>query len=237
MARPGVVTVPIGEQIVRNLDERSNGPHPLADPAFPFRVRIMVRDPSSKSVQQRPGVFRGNDMYVPLNRNEVYQIYVENHSGQPVLMRLLVDGLNTTLERETDKGITVEATAAAVRSVVAKRVNLDEARWWVLDPRVSEQFAVRGFVTSIGAQGAVREFRVVDAQASLAGRQQFLDQVGLITAAFYAPAADTRSINSIGTALGESRAERIDSGESMAVGNLLAVVHIHYVEPSALSGN
>ena len=214
---------PISVQVIDRLDRRSQEAHPLLDPQFPLRVKIMVRDDSSTGVSERKGVFRGNDLFVPLRKDEVYEIWIENLTGRLVLMRLLVDGLNTLPETELTKGVQVET--------VASRVNLSDARPWHLDPQSATLYAVRGFVTETGQAGKLREFRVVDAQDSLAARQQFTGQIGLITAAFYSPAGGSRAI---GTGLGAERQEEIGKADRVKVGNLIAVVNIRYVEPEAL---
>lgn len=208
---------PTAENVVNEADRRSQGPHPLLDPSFPYRVTIVVDG------KQREGTFKGNDYFVPLRKGEVYQIDVDNRSGKMVLMRLLVDGLNTLPEEEKTKGVRT--------FLVGKRVNLDEARYWVLDPAQASEFAVRGFVTTTGVQGKLREFVVVDADKSLAARQQFTDQIGLITAAFYAPASTSRAV---GTAMGNERDEDLKEKEGTAAGNLLGVVHIRYVDADAI---
>ena len=205
-------------QVVSQLDDAAQGPHPLADPNFPYRVRLKVNG------EERKGVLRGNDWFIPLRKGEVYEINVENLSGRPVLMRLLVDGLNTLPEKQQTKGITT--------MLVAPRVNLDKARHWILDPSVAKLFAIRGFVTETGAGGRLREFLVTDADQSLAARQKFTDQVGLITAAFYLPKGSTRG--GLGTGLGTERAEDIQERGGTQVGDLLAVVNIRYVDAEAL---
>jgi hypothetical protein len=221
---PGVQAPPVEDQVIGRLDQRAEAPHPLANPKFPLRVRVMVKTPGKRLPQERYGVFRGNDMFVPLAKDEVYEIWVENRTGQLVLMRLLVDGLNTLPELVTTKGVAVYETAA--------RVDLDEARHWNLDPQQARLFAIRGFVTQTGAAGRLREFKVVDAQESVAARQKFTDQLGIITAAFYAPKSGSRTV---GTGFGEERTEEIGEAEKIEAGNLLAVVHIRYVEPTVLA--
>jgi hypothetical protein len=214
---PGQKPISREQQIVKNLDQRGEGPHPLLSADFPYRVKLMVGG------QERKGVFRGNDCFVPLRKGEVYEIWIENRSGKTVLMRLLVDGLNTLPEKETTKG---------VQSIlVGKRVNLDEAQAWELDPGYATLYAVRGFVTEVGVQGKLREFTVVDADQSLAARQKFTDQIGIITAAFYAPASGARRV---GTGLGKERREEILESRHLTPGNLLSVVHIRYVEADAI---
>jgi len=215
---PGRTQQPLEAQLIKTMDQKAGGAHPLLDPSFAYPIKIMIGG------QERKGVARGNDYFVPVRRGEVYEIWVENRSGKTVLMRLLVDGLNTLPERETTKGV--------LTYVTGKRVNLDEARHWELDPAYSTLYAVRGFVTEVGVEGKLREFLVVDADESLAARQKFTDQVGLITAAFYAPAAGSRGV---GTGLGQQRSEEIlKAQEGQRCGNLLAVVNIRYVDADAL---
>jgi hypothetical protein len=138
-------------------------------------------------------------------------------------MRLLVDGLNTLPEKENTKGVST--------MIWGKRVSLEEARPWEMDPTRSSIFAVRGFVTEADTQGKLKEFKVVDAAESLAAQQEFTDQIGMITAAFYAPKAGTRRI---GTAAGEERSERIEKSKGFECGNLLGVVNIRYVDADAV---
>ncbi|HUY32456.1 MAG TPA: caspase family protein [Pirellulales bacterium] len=209
----------VSDQVVEKLDRLAKGPHPLLDPNFPFRVKIMIAG------KERQGFFRGNDFFVPVRVGEVYEVRLVNRSGRMVLMRLLVDGLNTLPEKAT--------TAKGVLSYqVAARVNLDAARHWVLDPGRSVVNAVRGFVTETSNRGKLREFKVVDAVASLAARRKFTEGIGLITAAFYAPAGAERG--GVGTGFGDVREEDLSERGGTRVGNLLGVVNIRYVEAGAL---
>lgn len=205
---------------VEKLDQLAREAHPMLDKKFPYRVKIMIEG------QERPGVFRGNELFVPMRVGEEYEVWIENLSGRIVLMRLLVDGLNT-LPQKPQKGVRVESIGA--------RVNLDEARHWVLDPAIRKTMYFRGFVTQTGPQGEVRKFKIVDAESSLAARRKFTDNIGLITAAFYADAGVARG--GLGTAPGEARREDLTERAGTKVGNLLAVVNIRYVEASALEGN
>lgn len=210
--------------VIPRMEQKAQGPHPLRDPKFPFPVRLLVGG------KERKGVFRGNDYFVPVRKGEVYEIQVDNRSGSTVLMRLLVDGLNTLPEKEVTKGVQT--------FVVGKQVNLDEARHWELDPAQGTMFAVRGFVTQVGIQGKLREFLVTDADSSLAARQKFTDQIGLITAAFYTPVkrpSEPRPRGTLGTTLGQERNEQLLEGERVKPGNLLAVVHIRYVDAAVLA--
>ena len=227
-AQPGQRPRTQTDQVVERLDQRAQEGHPLNNPAFPFPVQILVGG------EERKGTFRGNDLFIPLSKGEVFEIKVSNHSGRLVLMRLLVDGLSTLPEPAGGKGVSTMA--------VGKRVNLDQARHYVLDPNGPEirkqggdaTWAFRGFATETGAEGKLREFKVVDAQQSLAARQQFTDQLGLITVAFYEPAAAPRGI---GIGLGQQRDEDLTERDAPPVGRPVAVVNIHYVEAAVLAGN
>jgi uncharacterized caspase-like protein len=227
-----VEAVPVSTTVIERADERSRGPHPLQDPSFEYPIKIMIGG------QERPFTFRrigeGEDEYteclVPVRMGEVYEIWILNRTSQPVMMRLLVDGLNTLTEKEDVKGVET--------IVWGKRVSLDDAKPWLLDPYAPgvtkikglPTWAVRGFVTESGPRGKLRQFTVVDAIQSLAARQQFTDQIGLITAAFYTTAGGSRAV---GTAAGDERTEEIRK-RSEKIGNLLSVVHIRYVEEDAL---
>jgi hypothetical protein len=202
--------------LVNHLDTQAEEPHPLLDPKFPYQVRVKVNG------QVRKGVFRGNDLYIPVRKGEKYELEVENRSGHLVLMRLLVDGLNTLPEKEETKGIST--------MLVAPRVNLADARHWILDPAKSKMFLIRGFVTETGAAGKLREFLVTDASQSLAARQQFTDQIGMITAAFYAPQG-----RGLGTTAGDEQDEKIVERSGTQVGEMLAVVNIRYVDADELN--
>lgn len=225
---PGEPPPPVDEQLIARLDERALQRHPLADKNFDFPIRFMVDHGkgAAKRFVERKGIARGNDYYVPLSKGEVYRLWIENRSGEMALMRLLVDGVNTLPERRaTPKGVEVV--------YVGHRTNLDDARYWALDPDEitgpKKEWGVNGFYTRIGNRGEYQQFLVTDARNSIAARTAFADQIGMITAAFYAPAgADTRSL---GTTAGDTVQQATRESKGVKIGNLLSVVHIHYVEP------
>jgi uncharacterized caspase-like protein len=230
--QPGAPPRPVADRLIDTLDHHAQGDHPLKDPKFPYRVKLLVDG------KERPGVFRGNDLLVPVSKGEVYEILVSNNSGKLVLMRLLVDGLNTLPERVRRKDMATAGEKRDDEYNVAARVDLDDARPWLLDPNdpKSKQsggeltWIVRGFVTETGVKGKLREFKVVDAAASLAARQQFTDQLGLITAAFYEPGQQ----RNVGTGMGDERNEVLTERAGPPVGRLRAVVNIRYVDAAEL---
>ena len=89
-----------------------------------------------------------NDCFVMLRNGEEYELWIENRARQTIAMRLLVDGLNTLPEKETDsKGIAAY--------VIGKPVSLNEARHWALDPDAPNAlvngvptYRVKGFVSA-----------------------------------------------------------------------------------------
>ena len=218
VSTPGHRSRPLADLLIERLDEYAKDPHPLKDPSFPLRLRLMVGN------EERKGVFRNNDYLVPLRVGEEYSIEVENNTGREILMRLLVDGLNTLPQAADAKGLgTME---------VAPRVNIDSARHWSLDPKFGKLFRISGFVTNGGAQGEWLRFRVARAEKSLAAQKQFTDQLGLITAAFYYPAGDPRGV--IGTEAAEAEGVSVIESGSTKVGNTVTTITIRYVDPDEL---
>ncbi len=208
------------DQFIRRLDDRSEGPHPMLNPKFPFRVRLMIGG------KERKGFFQGNDYIVPVNPGEVYELEIESRNQGPdlALMRLLVDGLNTLPEPVT-KGLQT--------NVSAQPVSLDEARTWKLirgeglRKGPGEIYTVKGFYKLIdGPNSPCETFRVVDAADSWAGQQKFTEQMGLITAAFYA----ARRARGVGTGSGGERYDDVRTVADVPIGNLLGVIHIKYVD-------
>lgn len=240
--RSEVVVRPVSAALVDRLDRRSKDPHPLLDPGFPYRLKIMVAG------QERAGVFReqSRELFVPIAPGEVYEIWLENRTSDPVFLRLLVDGLNTLPDYATtfvDKGVVkaviVEGTnQGELRQ--AQRVNLAEARAWLVDPMATN--AVRGFYSATGTAGAFNQFVLVDASQSAAGQQQFTSQLGIITAAFYAPRKPTPLSRSLsrnrglgGTGLGQLyREATAEYGDGQIPGDLLAVLQIRYCNPAEM---
>ena len=235
---------PAADQTVERLDERAQGPHPLANPNGEFGLRILVKKPDGTFEERKPR-FKGNDCYVKLSKGEVFQISAHHSSNDRVLLRLLIDGLNTMIEdaggppgeqleevevpedpKNPDKGV--------VRKVIGKRMSLDEARPWVLDPDkkvpVAERWwGISGFASALGVNGKVREFTVVDAKESLAAEREFTDQIGLITAAFYTPQGSRGDRVGVQAGREQNRIIRVVGGNKVC-GTLLSVINIHYGE-------
>lgn len=213
---------PIEAVVVERLDARAEGAHPLLDPKGEFRVNLVVKG------KVRTPVFQGNQAFVTVKQGEVYELEIQHRKKQIVMAKVLVDGLNTLPQTEKDaKGVET--------LLIAPRVSLDEARAWVLDPNRPgvlkkdgfATWAFRGFVTQTGVAGKLKEFLVVDAAQSLAARQQYTEQVGLITVGFFLPQSSARDP---GTDLGQERNEVLKERDDVVVGPLLGVIHLRYID-------
>jgi hypothetical protein len=205
------------------LDQLARADHPLKSVDFSFPVHVLVKG------KEREGRFIGNDYVICLRKGEEYEIEVLNRSAEVVCMRLLVDGLNTLLQKSEEKLTETDPQAAGFKGRAV--VSLDNARAWILQPK--EKLRVSGFETRAGEQGEMAAFTVVRAEHSLAARQNFTDQIGLITAAFYAK--DTsQAKGAVGTAAGRRIAGTIQEIPGIHPGKLLAVVHIRYVDAEDL---
>lgn len=234
---PGRDNVTVTDAVVSRLDRRSEASHPLSDPDFPIRLSIHAGHDRNSLEIRRP-VFQGNKLYVALNPGELYEIWIKSRETRPLFMRLLVDGKNTLPERVAPKGVAVERKPMYQQAMV---VNLSEARAWRLEAAKEEdgnviprEYAVRGFFKKIGEEGSINAFRVANAPETADHREKFGSDVGVITAGFYI-AVPRDSARTLQTILGEEYDEQtgIYYGDEVP-GNLLAVVHIHYVTPEAL---
>jgi hypothetical protein len=166
----------------------------------------------------------------------VYWIHFENRSPHVVLLRLLVDGRNTLPEEVQAKEVRVEAVERKRRLAADQTVSLAEARHWHIEPGKGDGepgrlYAIQGFYSEVGEAGTYREFTVASAPESLTERERFGDQLGLITAAFYAPKGGARGLM---TVPGKEQQQKLRMYKATDLGDLLAVVNIHYVEPEAL---
>jgi hypothetical protein len=208
-------------------DQLARQPHPFRNPGFPFSIKIMVKG------KERTGEFFDNDYVVPLQKGEVYTLRVETKDDRVVFMRLLVDSLNTLPEPVRTKGAKIEAVEQ-VQFQAAQSVNLTEAQAWQLDPKFSRVYEVRGFYSDVGAAGKYREFVVSCAPESLSERSRYGEQLGILTAAFYAEKGDANR-GGVKTVPGEERAQETRLYRPTGVGNLLHVVHIRYMDPQSLA--
>jgi len=258
-------TPPPGTVDTASLADGPEGNHPLdsvnplnSASKVPFDVEILVRNPFDGKMALRQPRFQGNEMFMPLEQGEVYAIRITNFTGRPALMRLTVDGLNTLPEKPKsfNRGVYVVPANEQTTSESRVRVNLDAARPWVLDPAHGDTSMVRGFFSATGAHAKYNEFVVVDAAESRAAQQGYVQQIGLITAAFYearghlvaspgrAPLGDDPrgtgegdSRSPVGTGEGAERDESLRQFRGVRPGNLLGVIHVRYGQPDTRPTN
>lgn len=108
---------------------------------------------------------------------------------------------------EVERALTREAQGAYA---VADRRNLDKVRGWQKDLRVA------------------REFVFVDLADSVAGRMNFTDSIGLITAAFYRELPKPVTRGGIGTGEGEEIEVKIRYVKMEHEDTPIAIQSVHY---------
>lgn len=231
---------------IKEFEKSSYGKHPSLDPTinFPFSVKIAVERAAGDGrityddlPQQQSADAR--EVYVELNKGQNYVIRVENTGLKGAFMRLLVDGLNTLpdvpMTRRSEQYEDAPQDGGK-DSLPAQIVSLNTARPWYCEPNVKSE--VRGFFThmpegSKAVQATLQKFEVTDASDSEAARKKYLKDVGIVTAAFYAPGPRPVSMGAgqrtLGTKLGAARNETVQRYEGNEFPcELLGVVHIRY---------
>ena len=259
---------PVSATLVNWIDDNQvRMPHPLSNSNRLFDVGISVR--RGNAFASRTLNFRDNEAFVPLRVGDVYQIRLRNRHNEFIAARVLVDGLNTLpqnpIPRNTVplyKFVAIEEDpppivqppilpVAESMRVIAPRVNLDSARYWLLPPGFNG--TIPGFFESTGTGAVGREFRVTTAPRSEAAQQGFTEQIGIITVAFYStriippvPAeterekwariASMRNRGALGTELGRQFTANLQERDDLELDQLLGIIHIHYSD-EAFVGN
>jgi hypothetical protein len=212
-------------------------PHPLANPKFPYRVKILVGG-HDRIESEQTHLFRGNDLFVQLAPGETFEIGLENRTRNRVFLRLLVDGMNTLAEP-------VKAADGSETLQPCQQVLISRASAWQL-PANSTAFAEGFYGGTKAANGnsiTGRKFTVVHLKDSVLHRDQYDDQIGLITAGFYAsipkqpPAVRTTRSGPgpLGIDPGDPFEQKsLAYDDSVTIGDLIATVNIHYVLPEVL---
>jgi hypothetical protein len=224
---------PSGNSYDRNVVRfvQASRDHPLLKEDFPFRVEVW-------SIHARPGEEIGPDtprkrkefyqlpaqedkrgrdktqLYVTAKEGEIFEIRVWNKTRQPVLMALLVDGLNTLAQRRERLE---QAWTWFIKPTKTDEASAVVAGWYLPESHgeKSRPGETRGF--------ELRRFKFVDVAESVAGRQSFGESIGLITAAF--------RVRGRGLAVGEGPVEQQKlKTESGLPGSFLGVVQIRYVD-------
>ncbi len=199
---------------VDQLDMLAQSAHPMASPDCPYKVYIIV---DGKKI---PGHFQGNDLIVPVRPGQKFEVQIENNSGEPAPMRLLVDGRNSLPAVDRKKEFATET--------VGPRVSTDDARFWVLDPKKSKTSRVPGYVRAGGQSAKPFVFdNVKSLDPNGASRN---DQLGLVTAVFYDQPKE-RHGHAVGT--GDERTENLSTKPSAPPSKVRCIINIRCVDPDA----
>ncbi len=181
--------------------------NPMDDDSLPYKVEIFARRAGQARAKfvKRVGKTKNGVYYVPLDQGEEYRLNLVNSSqdGQNSYVRVLIDGVSATL-REAPKNARAKS-AARLLIPKAKEPNAsdDQAASPTYLPDFSletaaplvvgaqKSYALDGYLfiprDSGKAQTTERRFLVVDAQDSLAARNEYKEQIGLITVKFSVP--------------------------------------------------
>ncbi|MCA9068549.1 MAG: hypothetical protein KDA84_06485, partial [Planctomycetaceae bacterium] len=204
--------------------------HPLRSNKFPFEIELLVNgNPVRLDFKDIPavngqGLLRSecklqvskgdrvaikvrSNYLVPSPKNQ--QINVVDKAANRVGMRLLIDGFN---------------------SLGQKRSLLDDGRLWVLEQ--GENYKIDGYYVPLadptpgGKNYKHIPFKIVDVDKSVAARESFTDQIGLISFAFFENAGRGVAFGEDGQNITEEKLKPV----SFLRGRCLAVFHIRYVE-------
>ncbi len=129
--------------------------HPLADRFAKPPFRVEI----IAAGQALPFFKDKKDLYVPADAGQAYSIRLNNKSEGRVVVALLIDGLNTI-------GQTRDCPSEALK--------------WVLNP--GQTANIKGWQMD---DATAHQFVFKTAAESVAARQKFCDDIGLITAVFY----------------------------------------------------
>jgi hypothetical protein len=183
--------------------------HPLEDPAWPFRVSLMING------QESTPIHVGGQCFAPVEEGKAFAVRVENRSNHMVMMRLLVDGFHTLPTLDTNEPLSAR--------------HLDDARAWILDP--GKQYHISGYVMKLGdgrEESSIREFEVVDASISLAQQRKYTKHIGAVTAVFYTARSASRGL---GVRPGKQRSVTLEKRRGFVPDRLLGSVHLRYFDP------
>jgi hypothetical protein len=217
---------PVAPEVVNHALEQSEQSHPLLEPDFPFKVEVWsVTKRKKKEFVQKPlppdakkdREQAQRDLLIPATSDEIFEVHVWNNTKTRVGMVLLVDGINT---------------------IDQQRERLGRAQPWVLDPTTNPKnpHVLDGWYLSNKKddpkpQGqkdfTLKRFQFGEVSKSVAGRQNFTESLGLITAAFYAE----RGRAVFGVVEGPEEQRQLQTVD-FKPGRLLGVVQIRYMEES-----
>lgn len=143
----------------------SAGEHPLKKRDFPFGVQVIASGRVKELTRRRDG-----GLVFGATPGETYEIRIENRTDRRVMVKVLVDGINSLAQSDTTPGLS--------------HVFLDEARGWVVSP--DSKVSIAGWYRKTTPPIDLRRFQVDDPERSVAASLGFIKDVGQITVAFYA---------------------------------------------------
>jgi len=200
---------------------KSSYEHPLDVDGFPFEIEIVVDD-----TVRKPKKVRGKYL-VELNPGEEYAVYIKNGADQPVAVALYVDGVNSIDKQRREP----DALESGRHWSLPKDYTMNVAGWYTIDSKLKTQQA--------------NKFEIVERDQSVAAQKGFEENIGMITAIFYANDAVTgkyvdypkdslldnlRSVfgeSQFGTGSGEEFDEKLEFA-TVQRGLMLAAVTIYY---------
>lgn len=192
-------------------------------------------------------------MYVPLEKEDIYRIRIKNPLSETVMVRLLVDGLNTLPEQivpppNTSGDITKYADylkqTGAIVVQNAKRLfyqvaaprGLDNARSWILRP--NQNAVIEGFYHEVGQSGYFKEFSVTDAGLSLGMQTNFTGQLGIVSIGFFRTVSATekktddqnnvQARSALGTSMGNQQYRHVRVDASIVPDKLIESHQYYY---------
>ncbi|MDR2706843.1 MAG: caspase family protein [Planctomycetaceae bacterium] len=223
-----------------------------------FRVTLVVKR-GNRFVPIQP-IQQGDRTYFPLEHGNTYRIRIGNPTTETVMVRVLVDGLNTLPEKieEPEKvkfvAVATTDTMQYIESLkktgaiivqndageffqVAAPSGLDRARPWIVKPQ--KEVEIPGFFHHVGAKGDYKEFRVTDAPFSVGGQTNFTDQLGLITVGFFTAVPEDSPIKNrgVGTGMGYTVRQNVVVNENLIVGGLLETQQYYYAPRKDIVSN
>jgi hypothetical protein len=220
---------PYDDKVRQHVEEQAQEGHPLLvmdpDKKFPFRIELYtvqarpgetITDATPRKKKEPvqvpvpgPGGKTRTELVVPARDGEIFEIHVSSEYKERAAMMLLVDGLNTLGQ---------------------KRERLGNGRPWVLG--AEKKYAIPGWTLpprTPGGPDVIKRFQFTDVSKSVAGRQNFGESIGLITAALYAEHG-----RALGVGEGPEEERKLETVD-FRVGRLLGVVNIRYVDENELN--
>lgn len=217
--------------VVEHVQRASEAAHPLLDPNFPFRLEVWSAMPADGKTPDKSRWRKKELVQVPVEgtdgkkidlvfgarKGEVYEVRIWNRMGNRVACQLSVDGLNTINQTRDRTG---------------------RGRAWVLRPSPGDEpsFVCEGWYLAkanapVGSVEAatMKQFLVVDAAESVAGRQRFGEKIGTISAVFF-----TEAGRAVGTGEGRSELRPVRTVD-FKPDRMAGVVQLRYVDEKELN--